>query len=618
VRFNSVYRLFTAAPITLVAFASCTSAATAEILVKSPDKSITVTVDTTGNGQLIQSVRVKDQAVLEPSAVGIQVDDQDLGQKATLGKPATRSVRETYPVSGVHRTGLDQYQEAVIPITEGSAANKWKLEVRVFNDGYAYRYRVPGAGIRKVVGESSEWKLPAGSTLWYQSGKNVAYEAPFVQKKVEEVEAGTTIMAAATAKLPGNLGYAMMTEANLVNYSDMVLTTTAPGTFKAFFPEDQKGWVMQGEIVSPWRVTILTQNLNQLVNTDIIHNLCPPAPRDLANAKWIQPGRSTWHWLVTGPPKLEQQPQWVNWTQQLGFEYYLIDDGWKRWKTSRKDAWECLKLMVDYASARNVKVFAWVNSAEVFKEEDRLAYFKKAKEIGLVGLKIDFPHAPNIEWVNWYDNTLRDAAKYQLMIDFHGALKPSGRERTWPNELTREAVFGRESGKLPSLHDAALPFTRYVQGPADFTPAEFRANRVNHSSWGHELAQAIVYTSPFLCYGGRPEDFLVNPALSVIKTIPPTWDETVVLPGSEIGSVAAFARRKGNDWFIGIVNGTEGRTLPLDLSFLGKGSYHIEQFADNPDRPDAWNQSQSDVTNKDHISIVLRPDGGYVAHITKK
>lgn len=100
---------------------------------------------------------------------------------------------------------------------------------------------------------------------------------------------------------------------------------------------------------------------------------------------------------------------------------------------------------------------------------------------------------------------LRDAAKFHLMIDFYGAVKPSGRERTWPNEMTREAIYGRESGKLPEMHDAALPFTRYVQGHADFTPVEFRTSRLVNSTWARELAQAVIYTSPFLCYGGSPK-----------------------------------------------------------------------------------------------------------------
>jgi len=126
------------------------------------------------------------------------------------------------------------------------------------------------------------------------------------------------------------------------------------------------------------------------------------------------------------------------------------------------------------------------------------------------------------------------------MVDFHGAVKPTGRERTWPQELTREAILGRESGKLSGLHDTTLPFVRFVQGHADFTPTDFRPDKLGSSHWSHELAQAIIYTSPFLCYSGSPESYLSNPAIDVLKAIPSTWDQTVVLPGSEIGKVAAM------------------------------------------------------------------------------
>ena len=276
-----------------------------------------------------------------------------------------------------------------------------------------------------------------------------------------------------------------------------------------------------------------------------------------------------------------------------------------------------MKETVDYARPRNVKIWAWVHSREVFTPQDRLAYFQKAKAAGVVGLKIDFPEAPNAEWVNWYDAVLSDAATAQLMIDFHGAVKPSGRERTYPNELTREAVLGRESGKLPALHDTALPFTRYVQGHADYTPTDFRLGRLGGSSWARELAQAIVYTSPFLCYGGAPANYLENPALDILKSIPPTWDETRVIGDSEIGRTAAFARRKGDTWFVGVINGNDARPFRVNLDFLGAGTYRAELLGDKPGNNAAWNRINKTMTRRDWIGTELRRDGGFVARFTK-
>ncbi|HEX7654458.1 MAG TPA: glycoside hydrolase family 97 catalytic domain-containing protein, partial [Verrucomicrobiae bacterium] len=240
-------------------------------------------------------------------------------------------------------------------------------------------------------------------------------------------------------------------------------------------------------------------------------------------------------------------------------------------------------------------------------------YFQRAKAMGIVGLKIDFPHAANVAWVNWYEDTLVDAAKCELMIDFHGALKPSGRERTWPHELTREAIAGREQGKSPSLHDLTLPFLRYVQGHADFTPTLFMPDRLKGSTYAHELAMAVDFTSPFLCYGDDPRHYLGNDAEAVIKALPSVWDETRVLPGSEIGEQVRFARRHGTDWFVGVLNDQKPRRDSLALDFLGAGRYQLMEWADVPGSEAKFQRTERVVTRKDSLTLPLATDGGYVA-----
>ena len=604
--------IFTALPLLLLTVAGTSLARAQSMNVNSPNNRVQVALDSAPN-ELSYSVKFGEQNALEPAALGLSVDGQNLGADAVLGAPKISEFRETYPVIGVHAMATNAYREAIFPVQSG--AMKWQLEVRAFDDGVALRYRVPVSGQHTINGESSSWKVPAGSVVWYQTGTQ-NYENAYQEQLVERVPAGAVVGAPLVAKLPRGLGYAFMSEANLVNYSDMSLQASGERNFKANFRHDASGWKTEGEIVTPWRVTMLAPGLNGLVNSDMLRNLCPPPAPELANARWIEPGRGSWHWIVTGRPQLSQQRQWVDWTQQLGFEYYLIDDGWRDWRAGDKTAWDLMKETVDYARQNNVKIWAWVHSREVFTRTDRLAYFQKAKEAGVVGLKIDFPQAPNVEWVNWYDSVLRDAAAAQLMIDFHGAVKPTGRERTWPNELTREAIYGRESGKLPALHDTALPFTRYVQGHADFTPTDFRADRLRGSSYAHELAQAIVYTSPFLCYGGAPANYLENSALAILQAIPPTWDETRVIGDSEIGRTAAFARRKGDVWFVGVVNGGQARDFDVNLDFLGAGFYRAELLGDKPDDNAAWNRIDKTMKRGEFVRAGLRENGGFVARFT--
>jgi alpha-glucosidase len=199
------------------------------------------------------------------------------------------------------------------------------------------------------------------------------------------------------------------------------------------------------------------------------------------------------------------------------------------------------------------------------------------------------------------------------MIDFHGAVKPTGRERTWPNELTREAVAGREQGKNPPLHDTTLPFLRYVQGPADYTPTLLIPQRLNGSSYAHELAMAVVFTSPFLCLGDNPTNYLHSAAADVLKALPSVWDETRVLPGSRIGQLAAFARRAGSQWFIGAINDSSPRRETVRLDFLDKGDYELIELADSPERADAFVRTERMVTRQNTLALPMRKDGGYVA-----
>jgi alpha-glucosidase len=604
-------KLLTTISALLLGGAMAASAADA-VTLKSPDGQVRVRIEP--GGRLRYTVTFHGVEVVEPSALGVTVDGHDLGQNVRFtGKPAFSEVNETYPTRGVHPVAVNHCRAMVLPVTSSASEGAWRLEVRAYNDGLAYRYVVPGAGRRHINGESSEWQLPVGTTLWHQSADNRSYEARYERDIVGQMGTSHRLMAPAALKFPGRAGYGLMTEANLIRYSDMALYSSGPHGFHAVFHDDPEGWDNEGEIVSPWRVTLLATDLNTLVNSDLIKNLCPPPPAELAQADWIKPGRSIWHWLTGGAPKLDEQRSWVEGTKRMGYEYYLVDDGWRNWNGGGDAAWQALGDLVQYARQQGVGIWAWVDSKYVFQPADRAAYFQRARQLGLVGLKIDFPHPANAEWVQWYDDTLREAAREHLMVDFHGAVKPTGRERTWPNEMTREAVAGREQGKSPALHDLTLPFLRYVQGPADFTPTLLIPKRLNGSSFAHELAMPIVFTSPFLCLGDNPTNYLNSAAADVLRALPSVWDETRVLPGSEIGELAAFARRKGDQWFVGVLNDLTPRRPTVALDFLGQGKFRLVELADDPERNDNFIRTERSVTRRDTLVLPLCKDGGYVA-----
>lgn len=585
-----------------------------DAVIKSPDGNIAVTV--TDEGGLGYSVRMDGREVVARSRFGIVVDGVDLGAEARLSRPSMRKVHESYALSGAHAQATNNCRDAALSVR--SAGEAYELEVRAYDDGVALRARLVGKPGRKITGETTEWKLAGNPMAWFQP--DFGYEGIFQNSRLEDLPVDKSVPLPITFGLSGG-GYALVTEANLLNYSDLGVQVTTNHALRAFFHASPRGWTTDTAVVQPWRVILLARDLNALVNSDLIRNLCPaPAPR-LAGAGWIQPGRATWQWWSSGDPVFSDQHQWVDWTRQLGFEYYLVDDGWKRWKDAGRDAWACLLDVCNYASTNDVKIWAWVDSKDIPTATKRTNYMDRLVAAGVSGIKIDFIPKANPQWVGWYEETMRDAAARKLLVDFHGANKPVGRDRTWPNELTRESVRGHEyhilryRRTLPPQHDCILPFTRLVIGPADYTPTVFNPKELRGYTWAHELAQAVVFTSPFLCYADRPENYLKNPAVDVLKAIPSTWDETVVLPGSEIGACAAFARRKGADWFIGVMNGSAPTTLDLPLEFLGRGRYRMIRLGDADDRDDAWQREEKTVKRDEKLHLVLRPGGGCVVEL---
>ena len=282
-----------------------------------------------------------------------------------------------------------------------------------------------------------------------------------------------------------------------------------------------------------------------------------------------------------------------------------------------------IRELVDYSAPLGVKIWVWKaypddRGVDGIQTPERLqAFLKKCRETGVAGVKIDYFYDESQQVVRFYEDALKEAAKYQLMVDFHGADKPTGLNRTFPNELTREGIRGLEIRGPWATHNTILPFTRYLAGPADFTPVTFSPKRLSETSWCHQVATAVIFTSPFLCYGVDPEQLLANPACDMVKSIPAVWDETIVLPGSEIGQMVLFARRKGDVWFVaGICNSAAGAQAAVDLTFLGDGGYRCDMLSDDPASQQALKQHTSETTRAGGLSVGLNVGGGFVARLT--
>jgi len=604
---RTMFVFFVVAALILLASQSPTAHA---VTVSSPDGRTRAEVNA-ADGTLRYRIVVDGKQVLAPSMIGIEADDVELGRDVTLGSAKLRKVDERYRFFGAHAEAVDRAREATIPAQ--SHGQSYFVDVHVANDGVGVRLRLPAKPGRRVQADRSTWMIEGDPTVWAAKLDN-SYESPYHQTTLKQLGTGNIGL-----PLTAHVGqvYIALTEALIKDYGDLAVKLGESGALEGQLYADPKGWTTDNEVVQPWRVTIVARNLTDLVNTTLVENLNPPASVQLTKADWIKPGRSAWQWLASGDPKESEQHQWIDWTSQLNFEYYLIDEGWEKWP----DSWQAIAADITYAKKKNVKIWIWVHSHTVQDPEQRKEYFRKAVESGVAGIKIDFPPPANREVANWYFDTAKDAAEMHLMVDFHGANKPSGMERTWPNVITREGVRGHEYQitryhRVPEAdHDVILPFTRYLAGPGDYTPTVFTKSELMGNTWAHELAQAIVFTSPFLCYGGHPQSYLENPAHDVLTAIPPVWDETRILPGSEPGKVIAEARRSGRQWFIAAINGGQATTLEIPLDFLGAGSWEATQLRDAEDKPDAWDRQDEKATRTGHIRLELAPRGGFVGWI---
>ncbi len=566
--------------------------------------------------------------VIAASPLGITINQTDLGQKVLLEATSGLRVDETYATRGVHSVARNHYREQNIEVTHAPSQRRYLLQVRAYDDGIAFRYLVPGEGTQVVTAEASSWTLPAQSQVWFferdSAWKLKTYAGEWRKTNVGLLpvvsKQGPVQGPPLVVELPDKHGFAVLTEAALYNYSGMRLKAMDHNRVQVDFTEGAEGFQIKGAITTPWRVTLLGKDLNSLVNSDLIANLNPaPDPKLFADLSYIQPGRATWRWWSEGTGGPEEERQFIDYARQLEFEYNLIDDGWEQWP----DAWQHLRELCAYAGRRQVGLFVWKDwnqiSDPTHNWKQARQFLDKVKSAGAVGVKIDFMNAESKDRIDFEIATLRLAAERQLMVVFHGIHKSTGESRTFPNEVSREGIRGLELNRmnepLPASHNAALPFTRFLVGHADYTPVGYSSPGA--TTYAHQLATVALFTSPLQVIAENPEMLLHDPAvvagLEMLKAIPTIWDETRVLEPSRIGEMAILARRSGQEWFLAILNGrNKPVVLPdLDLSFLGNDRFtSIAVFS--PTATTLKKEVVRAVTASKKFTITLAPADGYI------
>ena len=577
------------------------------------------------SGKLCYDVTLAAAPVIEKSAFGITLDGLNIADGVRAGKLETYKTDTTYPTWGVHATGIDKSNAAKLALTHIATNTPYTLEARAYDSGIAFRYIAPGDPAKsRVPDETTEFRIPVGSTIWSHDLEG-HYEGEHKKRGIGETVAGEAIAPPFTFRLPRNAGYASITEGSLIHYPGMALKAGAdhelhvllghaqPPSYPyrlRFIPEDivrvAKPAAIEGTITSPWRIVIAGPDLNTLVNSDIVGNVsAPPDPKyfpEGLNTPWLKPGPAVWAYLDGGERTLQGMKDFSKMAGELGFRYNVVEGFWRNWSPAE------LKEFCDYSREQGVGVVLWAFRKNLNTPEERKAFFDRLSAAGAAGAKIDFFDHEAKEVVDLYEDLAREAAARHMVLDFHGANKPTGLSRTWPNELTREGIRGLESSKTQrAVHEITLLFTRMLAGPADYTPVHFNPARRNNTTVANQIATAAMFTSPMLIYSANPKSLLASPAVDVIKSIPSTWDETIVLPQSAIGEFAAFARRKGDTWFLGVLNGLEAKKTSIPLTFLGAAAYHAVEVRDSGDTVEL---NRHDSKRTDSLALDLPPGGG--------
>ncbi len=582
------------------------------IQLSSPSGKLRAAIFMDASHRLGWSLALKGRPIVGASTMGIDIAGKDTRGDVGFGAPVLSTHHGSYPWKGGHAVATNHYRQAVIAVRYKGNGLRYDLECRIFDGGFAFRYVVPSGGL--VTSESSSWHVPRGSRVWYQ--ENVYYyEGLHYTRPIEDL--GRRQLGPPVTYQTAAGDYACITEAALYNYSGMSLRADSAGTLHADFINDPQGWQISGAITTPWRVVLVSDNLDDLVNSDIIADLNPPPHTGPGDLSWIRPGRAVWSYFVhDNVTTLDLEKSYVDKAAELGFEYSIVDAGWD---SSWPNALDSLRSLVRYAGRHAIGIFVWKSYASLRDDSVRRSFFRTMHEAGVAGLKIDYIDKEGIEQVRFYEKALQDALAFHLLVDFHGANKPTGYDRRFPNEISREGIYGQEWRTYTpqgAINNAIIPFTRFLAGPADYTPGVFTSSLAYGTSRAQQLALPIIYNSPLLCWADDPARYLSSSAAGLIRAIPTIWDKTRVLAPSKIGELVVFARQKGKDWYLGVINAGDERRLVLPLNFLGAGNFQGEIIADDLRSSDSLLHSISGFSAKDSLHITLQTKGGLAARFT--
>ena len=624
------------------------------IELKSPDGSLGVDIQL--KDKIYYSVYAGNELLLKDCSMSLDLKDEVLGRS-----PKLRNIR---------RNSVDETVKREIPLKNAEVRNHYNVlrmdmdgdysvEFRAYDNGVAYRFVTNKKGKREVLDEEYSINFPDSylAHLSQTESFKTSCEVPYTHIKTTEYK-NIDQMSYFPVLLETNNGYnILISEADLYDYPCMFIKSSGNNGFRSVFPKcplefgedgDRSVKILReadyiaktsGSRNFPWRFFVISNDVRDIVSNEMVYNLSSPC--ELVDYSWIKPGQVSWEWWNGATPygpdvnfvsgyNLDTYKYFIDFAARYDIPYILMDEGWA---LSTQDPYTPnpqvnVHEIVRYGKEKGVGVLLWLTWLTVEKHFD---LFKTFSEWGISGIKIDFMDRSDQWMVNFYERVVKAADENHLVIDFHGAFKPAGLERRYPNLLSYEGVRGMEyMGNCIPENSLYFPFIRNAVGPMDYTPGamismqpeSYKAERPNAASIGtraYQLALYVVFESAIQMLADNPTLYYRNQdCTEFITSVPVTWDKTEVLD-AKVGEYVVIARNKNRKWYVGaICNGKETRReLTIDFSFLKESrEYRMTSFEDGINAGNQamdYRKKESTVKSGDKIKIELARNGGWAA-----
>ena len=617
------------------------------------------------NKSAAYSVSFRGKTIVDYSALSLEFDNGLFKNNLKINKPVFRDTVEAYElVTGKIKQVHAHYTEATIPLEETIIPfRKINIVIRVFDDGLAFRYELPQQNnwfSFLLLNENTTFKLhgdPVVHTLFLPNYTS-SHEGVYTSLPFSEIERDTLMDMPTLFDFQGKV-YLAITEAALVDYAGMYLSKQDGILISKLSPlPNQSGIKVKGALphASPWRVLIISDRIGALIESNMLTSLNEPCK--IKDVSWIKPGKTTFPWwngnvvpdtLNAPGNNFVTNQYYIDFCARNNIGYHsVVEYGLHQWYMDDGIGFQPgphadvttpvpgldMKEICDYAKSKGVGIRVWVHWAALYPKLDTaFALFEKW---GIKGMMVDFMDRDDQEMVNIQTEILQKAATHHLHIQFHGAYKPTGLNRTYPNEFTREGTRNYEVDKwdakgLSPDDDINIPFTRMLAGSTDYHLGGFRAipqdlfktqytRPLMLGTRCHMLAMYVVLENYLQMVCDYPAAYEGQQGFEFIEEIPTTWDETKVLD-AKVGEFITIARRSNTDWYVGTITNHEARQLTIPLNILNDGKYIATIYTDADDvntNPNNLIKQTKEVTNKDVIALTVASGGGEVMRLRKK